>query len=54
MKFTTLITLCGLTQLGLCAADRGKYTVSGLGQRKQAVLGAGGSTLDLAIAMLET
>ncbi|KAF2629627.1 hypothetical protein BU25DRAFT_419918 [Macroventuria anomochaeta] len=34
--------------------DRGSYTVSGLGSRKQAVLNAGGSTLDLAIAMLET
>lgn len=34
--------------------DRGSYTVSGLGQRKQAVLNAGGSTTDLAIAMLET
>ena len=35
-------------------ADRGSYTVSGLGSRKQAVLNAGGNTLDLAIAMLET
>ncbi|CBF71552.1 predicted protein [Aspergillus nidulans FGSC A4] len=35
-------------------ADRGSYTVSGLGQRKQAILDAGGNTLDLAIAMLET
>ncbi|KAL2130988.1 hypothetical protein VTI74DRAFT_5691 [Chaetomium olivicolor] len=35
-------------------ADRGSYTVSGLGQRKQAILNAGGNTLDLAIAMLET
>ncbi|KAL4994368.1 hypothetical protein BDV10DRAFT_177044 [Aspergillus recurvatus] len=35
-------------------ADRGSYTVSGLGQRKQAILNAGGSTLDIAIAMLET
>ncbi|KAL4746647.1 hypothetical protein BDW72DRAFT_197495 [Aspergillus terricola var. indicus] len=34
--------------------DRGSYTVSGLGQRKQAILNAGGNTLDLAIAMLET
>lgn len=36
------------------AGDRGSYTVSGLGSRKQAVLNAGGNTLDLAIAMLET
>ncbi|TGJ66001.1 hypothetical protein EYR41_009930 [Orbilia oligospora] len=35
-------------------ADRGSYTVSGLGARKQAILGAGGNTLDIAIAMLET
>ncbi len=35
-------------------ADRGSYTVAGLGSRKQAILGAGGNTLDLAIAMLET
>ncbi|KAK1763272.1 hypothetical protein QBC33DRAFT_248557 [Phialemonium atrogriseum] len=34
--------------------DRGSYTVSGLGARKQAVQSAGGNTLDLAIAMLET
>lgn len=34
--------------------DRGSYTVSGLGQRKQAILNAGGGTTDLAIAMLET
>ncbi|KAH7136913.1 hypothetical protein B0J13DRAFT_640600 [Dactylonectria estremocensis] len=34
--------------------DKGSYTVSGLGQRKQAILNAGGNTLDIAIAMLET
>jgi hypothetical protein len=34
--------------------DRGHYTVSGLGARKKAILNAGGNTLDLAIAMLET
>jgi hypothetical protein len=33
---------------------RGSYTVSDLGSRKQAILNAGGNTLDLAIAMLET
>lgn len=32
----------------------GSYTVSGLGGRKQQVLGAGASVLDLAVAMLET
>jgi len=32
----------------------GSYTVSGLGTRKKAVTAAGGTTLDLAIAMLET
>lgn len=36
------------------AGDKGSYTVSGLGSRKQAILDAGGNTLDLAIAMLET
>jgi hypothetical protein len=35
-------------------ADRGSETVRGLGQRKRAVLNAGGNTIDLAIAMLET
>ncbi|KEY73073.1 hypothetical protein S7711_06146 [Stachybotrys chartarum IBT 7711] len=34
--------------------DRGSYTVSGLSSGKQAILNAGGNTLDLAIAMLET
>jgi hypothetical protein len=34
--------------------DLGYYTVSGLGSRKQAILNAGGNTLDIAIAMLET
>lgn len=34
--------------------NRGSYNVPGLGARKQAILGAGGNTLDLAIAMLET
>ncbi|KAI9935132.1 hypothetical protein ASPWEDRAFT_116569 [Aspergillus wentii DTO 134E9] len=34
--------------------DRGNYTVAGLGARKQEVVGAGGTTRDLAIAMLET
>lgn len=38
----------------VAAQDRGQYEVAGLGARKQAVLAAGGSTLDLAIAMLET
>ncbi|MFF3441820.1 hypothetical protein, partial [Streptosporangium sp. NPDC002721] len=32
----------------------GSYSVSGLGNRKQQVLNAGGNTLDLAVAMLET
>lgn len=35
-------------------ADRGRETISGLGHRKQAILHAGGNSLDLAIAMLET
>lgn len=32
----------------------GSYTVSGLGSRKQQVLGVGANSLDLAVAMLET
>jgi Glycosyl hydrolase family 134 len=32
----------------------GSYTISGLGSRKQQVLSAGASVLDLAVAMLET
>ena len=32
----------------------GSYTISGLGSRKQQVLNAGASVLDLAVAMLET
>ena len=40
--------------INVLAADRGSYQVSGLGARKQAILNAGGNTLDLAIAMLET
>jgi len=35
-------------------ASSGSYTVSGLGARKQAVTAAGGTTIDMAIAMLET
>ncbi|KAE9378509.1 hypothetical protein N431DRAFT_462018 [Stipitochalara longipes BDJ] len=35
-------------------ANSGSYTVSGLGTRKKAVTAAGGTTLDMAIAMLET
>ncbi|KAH6649058.1 hypothetical protein BKA67DRAFT_523023 [Truncatella angustata] len=35
-------------------ANSGSYTVSGLGSRKQAITAAGGTTLDIAIAMLET
>jgi len=35
-------------------SSSGSYTVSGLGARKKLVTSAGGSTLNLAIAMLET
>jgi hypothetical protein len=34
--------------------DHGSYPVPGLGARKQAVIAAGGNSLDLAVAMLET
>ena len=43
-----------LSAASVLGQDRGSYTVSGLGQRKQQVIGNGGNTLDLAIAMLET
>lgn len=36
------------------ADSRGSYIVPGLGARKQAILDAGGNSLDIAIAMLET
>ncbi len=36
------------------ASSCGSYDVSGLGSRKQQVLGAGADVLDLAVAMLET
>jgi hypothetical protein len=42
------------SQLEARQDKRGSYMVSGLGARKQAILNAGGNTLDLAIAMLET
>lgn len=60
MKFITAISvllhgsLIAASPLLQARDDRGSYTVSGLGARKQAVTSAGGTTLDLAIAMLET
>jgi len=35
-------------------ASSGSYSVSGLGTRKKAITAAGGDTLDMATAMLET
>jgi hypothetical protein len=35
-------------------ADRGSQIYPGLADRKKAILGAGGNTRDMAIAMLET
>lgn len=43
-----------LTCPGNSGKGCGSYTVSGLGTRKKAVASAGGSSLDIAIAMLET
>lgn len=58
---TLLLSLIGIASVNAApfaidarADDRGSYTVSGLGSRKQAILKAGGSTLDIAIAMLES
>jgi hypothetical protein len=49
-------SVAGITEKSLETrdGDRGHYSISGLGARKQAVLKAGGDTQDLAIAMLET
>jgi len=53
--FVALTGLTAASPVTLDArTDRGSYTVSGLGSRKEQVLNAGGSSLDLAIAMLET
>lgn len=66
MQLIHLLTPAMLLATALCSplaasdalearqTDRGSYTVSGLGSAKQSVLNAGGNTLDLAIAMLET
>jgi hypothetical protein len=58
---TSLLSLLGAATVGAApfalqtrADDRGSYEVSGLGSRKQEILNAGGSTLDIAIAMLES
>lgn len=58
---TFLLSLIGAASVGATpftlktrADDRGSYEVSGLGSRKQEILTAGGSTLDIAIAMLES
>lgn len=54
MHFTSVFTVFSLAAAAFAApGDRGHYTVSDLGARKQAILNAGGNTLDLAIAMLE-
>lgn len=53
--FTKTFALAFLAVLASAQEDpRGSYQVSGLGSRKGQVLAAGGSTLDLAIAMLES
>ena len=59
MKFTTLVSATILVLTPLIAAvpmkrSTGSYTVSGLGSRKKAITAAGGTDLDLAIAMMET
>ncbi|KAF5656641.1 hypothetical protein FHETE_10897 [Fusarium heterosporum] len=54
MHFTAILIPLSLAAVAVAApGDRGHYPVSGLGARKQAILNAGGNTLDLAIAMLE-
>ncbi|KAJ5977448.1 hypothetical protein N7501_000790 [Penicillium viridicatum] len=56
MKLTTTIIGLTLVQLGSCLApiSKGHYSVPGLGTSKQALLNAGDTTKDMAIAMAET
>lgn len=58
---TLLLDLIGAARVGAApfaikirADDRGSYEASGLSSRKHEILKAGGSTLDIAIAMLES
>lgn len=53
---TSLLTLAAsaVVVASANAAETGSQIIPGLGLRKQEVLAAGGDTLDLAIAMLET
>lgn len=53
MQYLSLV-LALVAVASAASGDRGSYTVPGLGSRKQAILNAGGNSLDLAIAMLET
>ncbi|EEU33800.1 uncharacterized protein NECHADRAFT_89135 [Fusarium vanettenii 77-13-4] len=53
MHFTAIAVFSLAAAVLAAPGDRGRYTVSGLGARKQAILNAGGNTLDIAIAMLE-
>ncbi|KAG1374601.1 hypothetical protein G6F61_009183 [Rhizopus arrhizus] len=51
LKYFGFFLLCALGFVA--AADRGSYTVPGLGKRKQEILNNGGGVWDIAIAMLE-
>ncbi|KAH7231519.1 hypothetical protein FSOLCH5_005038 [Fusarium solani] len=53
MHFTAITILSLAAAVFAAPGDRGHYTVPNLGARKQAILNAGGNTLDIAIAMLE-
>lgn len=54
MQTSQLVLLALGAVASAAPGDTGNYTVPGLGARKQAITAAGGSTLDLALAMLET
>ena len=56
MKLTTTIIGLTLVHLGSCLAplSKGHYSVPGLGINKKALVNAGGTTQDMAIAMVET
>ncbi|KAJ5968349.1 hypothetical protein N7501_004597 [Penicillium viridicatum] len=54
MQLLSLFGSLALMTAVVSAADRGSYTSPGIGDRKKAILDAGGNTRDMAIAMLET
>lgn len=54
MKLTNILGALIVLAAPSMQQDSGSYTVSGLGARKQQIRSAGGTVLDLALAMMET